>query len=448
MERVHTRPSNTLLVAVTAVTSFAVGALLVEGSRLGRGWEASVAVLAVLAVAAAWWDERLGLACFVLSFASIVDPDFRVHVGSLWVPLPALMAGLLCARELVRRWQEDTSFFAAVPLVPLGVLLGGFLLSGFAVRDPSAYASELVKWSAHIFVFVTMILVLRRPVWIFAVLDGLSLVIAGLAVFGLYRVFQGYSYYVDIFAGIATRNAGGLYMTAVLPVVYASIIGTSGVNRAARLGLFAVLLTGLVFTYTRAAWIATTLGFLFVAGRRPRDYAFVALAIAALVLLVPPEVRERFQTIFVAVDYGSGSPLASSTIGREYLLRTGLAMVRGHWLLGVGLGNYLDNYAQYVVPGCVPFPTLPHNSYVLLWAEGGVVSLLGFFWLYGGQLRAVWLAHRACTGRERLVLRGLLGTLLALAVESALSNDLNIIIMWTLLGIASALAADARRTAL
>jgi O-antigen ligase len=125
---------------------------------------------------------------------------------------------------------------------------------------------------------------------------------------------------------------------------------------------------------------------------------------------------------------------------REHLMRTGLQMLRHNWLLGVGLGNYWDNYSRYAVPGSPLVPNTPHNFWILLWAEGGLLSVVSFAWFYAGRIRAVWVAQRHAVREARSTLLGFAGSLVALLVESQFSNDLNLLVTWTLLGAAAALA--------
>jgi O-antigen ligase/polysaccharide polymerase Wzy-like membrane protein len=442
------RLDGTGFLALSALVAAAAGAVLVQGAAAGQSLVAATGVIGVMCLFLGWKDERLLIGLFVLSFLTVSHPDLRLKAGGLWIPIPAFLAGVLCARELIVHFRlKGSGPWPQLPLLPLLLLAAGFIASGFTVVDASAYASEIVKWAAHLMVFVTMTLALRRERWVYAFADGLTVVVAALAAYGLFRVFTGRSYDIDVFEGVASRSAAAFYITATLPIVYARLVGSRGAERGARSALFTVLLTAQVFTYTRAAWIASTCGLLFVAGRRLRAYLWVALALAVLVWAVPQEVRDRFQTIFTPVDYGVDARLGSSTVVREHLLRTGIEMVRGNWLLGVGLGNYWDNYARYAVPGSPLVPNTPHNFWILLWAEAGVLSVVTFAWFYAGRFREVWSAQRRTTGKAKATLLGFAGCFVALVVESQFSNDLNLLVTWTLLGAGTALAQRVRRPA-
>jgi O-antigen ligase len=440
MERAVNRRTDAMVLTAAALTACVAGLILVEGDRAGYGWEAAAALIIVAAIVLAWADERIGIALFGLSFLGVSNPMLRLEVGGLLIPPPALIAGLLLARELVRRVSGSALRRAPLPLSALLVLVTALVASGLVVVEAPEYLSNLVKWGAHILVFVAMVLVLRESRWIYALTDGLGIVVAAFTAYGLYRVFTGASYYIDVFEGVATRTTASFYLTALLPLVYARVVGASGVERIIRGGLFALLAVGQVFTYTRGGWIASTCGLLFVSGRRVRAYLLFVLVLMLLIVTVPQEVRDRFMSIFIVTDYGVDSQFTSSTVMRAYLLKTGLNVVRNNWLLGVGLGNYFQHYYAYAVPGSPAEAHSPHNFYVYLWAEGGIASVLSFLWFYGGRVRLIWRARRLVSGSDHLALLGFVGSLVAIAVEALAEDDLNLILTWTLLGIGTALA--------
>ncbi|MFI5394716.1 MAG: O-antigen ligase family protein [Candidatus Binatia bacterium] len=440
MERALDQRRDAVFLVATALAACLAGAVLAEGERLGYGWQAAAGLLAAMAVGLAWADERIGLALFGLSFLGVFHGALRLKVGDLWIPPPALIGGVLLTRVLVQGWSSSSWRRPPLPVASLFVLVTGLLASGLAALEAEPYASSLVKWGGHILVFAAVVTVFRKTSWIYNLTDGLSVVVAAFAVYGLYRVFTGASYYIDVFDDVATRAAASFYLTALLPLVYARLLAASGFSRVARAALLVLLGIAQVFTYNRAGWIASTSGLLFVTGRRVRWYVLLVLAAVLLVAMVPEEVRNRFLSIFIVTDFGVASPFASSTVGRGYLLRTGLHMVRSNWLLGVGLGNYLGHYYVYAVPGTPVAPHIPHNFYVYLWAEAGVVSLVGFLWFYGSRMRMLWQVRRRVSGTDRLTVVGFVASFLAMAIEAGAEDDLNLILVWTLLGMGTALA--------
>jgi len=438
------RRGEAVLLMGAAAVSVLAGLILMRGAAAGLEWVAAAAVIGAVLVVFAMADERVAVVLFGLSFLTVGNPDLRLKVGPLWIPLPAFAAGLICARELVRRCTTG-SVPLFMPTIQLLGLFVAFGLSGFVAVNPTLYLAELVKWSAHVLVFVSMVMVLQRSQLVYLLLDLLTVTVGLLAAYGLYRVFSGQAYALDIFAGVGTRSAASLYITAVLPLVYGRILDSSGFRLAGRATLLTLLGTALVFTYTRAGWVGSTCGLLVVAGRRWRAYVYIVLALATLILLAPQGVRDRFLSIFIVADYGADSQYESSTVLRQHLLRSGIRMAKDNWLIGVGLGSYWGNYYHYTVPGSQSWANTPHNFFVLLLAETGILGLLSFLWLFASRMWIVWKEYQVASGEARASLRALLGSFVAMAVEASFEDDLNVIIMWTLLGIGTALVTALKR---
>jgi O-antigen ligase len=56
-------------------------------------------------------------------------------------------------------------------------------------------------------------------------------------------------------------------------------------------------------------------------------------------------------------------------------------MIKNHWLIGIGPGNYQEKYLDYqkyyppYLEWAVPHP---HNLYLAFWLYGGIAGLIGF----------------------------------------------------------------------
>lgn len=66
----------------------------------------------------------------------------------------------------------------------------------------------------------------------------------------------------------------------------------------------------------------------------------------------------------------------------EYWRATG-RLIGDHWLLGVGPGNYRQHYLQYKLPGSSEEILDPHNLFLDVWANGGLLALTGLIAVLG-----------------------------------------------------------------
>lgn len=142
----------------------------------------------------------------------------------------------------------------------------------------------------------------------------------------------------------------------------------------------------------------------------------LALALAAMtavvtaLVLIPGPFQQR-------VGLASGeqaSSLASqyarvSNAARLEMYRTTLAIVLEHPLLGVGTGGYPKAYAERMKDAKDPSSRNPHNEYLLIAVQTGLVGLAAMLWLFYVQWR---LAARLPALEARLA-RGLVLAMVA-----------------------------------
>jgi len=105
-----------------------------------------------------------------------------------------------------------------------------------------------------------------------------------------------------------------------------------------------------------------------------------ALACCGIVLVASPHVRDRVGqaiTDIRTVDQGDGG---GSLQQRIVMWRTTLRMIQDRPVLGVGTGAFLDGYRPFVPPdGWQHFESSdPHNQYLKILGEQGVVGLAAF----------------------------------------------------------------------
>ena len=184
-------------------------------------------------------------------------------------------------------------------------------------------------------------------------------------------------------------NALALYLER--PLVLAAVLALALAGRNRWLwAIPAVISAGaLVLTYSRGALLSVLLTTL-LAGWLTRRYrltlAFTAisiLAITGLILAAP----ERFLSLF---EGGSGSL-------RLQIWSASLAMIRDYPVFGVGLDQFLYQYApRYVAPEAWPerFTSHPHNLLFDAWLRLGLMGITLFICVAVALLRCLADARR------------------------------------------------------
>jgi O-antigen ligase len=234
----------------------------------------------------------------------------------------------------------------------------------------------------------------------------------------------------------AKTAAGYLSVTlmSILTTVFFLSIGLS-MSRGALIGMFAGLMF-LAMVDRRTRWLVFTCGFIF------------------LIIFIPKIVQERNYTVFPTTvsplaspsltpstlplgsspDSSLSSPpvsqavsvdVASTSIwqgtGRETFWSDALKIIRDNPLIGTGLNTYTQAIKHYV-----PFwQNYPHNCYLQMAAEIGIIGVVFFLWFV---LSLIGLVLDSLKKNREDQFRGLLtafaASFVGLLVESTLDTTL------------------------
>ncbi|MDX6528206.1 MAG: hypothetical protein QOH41_496 [Blastocatellia bacterium] len=162
-------------------------------------------------------------------------------------------------------------------------------------------------------------------------------------------------------------NDMALHLVTILPISVALMLGAKGAIRKLLYGTCsAVMISAIVLSYSRGAFIGMLIAFLFIAwklGRRRRlEIVFAVLGFAGVVvLLAPDKYGSRLLSIFVPSLDAEGSADAR----RGELFRSIYVALR-HPLLGIGMGNYQPEMSYRGL--------VTHNSYTQVAAEMGMMA--------------------------------------------------------------------------
>ena len=207
----------------------------------------------------------------------------------------------------------------------------------------------------------------------------------GLAAVQMEKVFET-SYTPRLSGPVNEPNVWGLVLVAVIPLVIYRIFH----ERLTLVKFLCVAILGLLLviifnTYSRGAYV----GLVIIIGLIMLEKRLKALAVfggfglfVILILVLPSKYLERFQTLtLLSPTSQNGIYQDSSFRGRGSEVLTGLRMFYEHPLLGVGAGNYNNNYQQYAQLIGIEYRNEerePHSLYVQLLAETGILGTIAF----------------------------------------------------------------------
>ncbi len=152
---------------------------------------------------------------------------------------------------------------------------------------------------------------------------------------------------------------------------------------AGTLLLAAILFSGLVFTFSRSAWLGVVMAlfFLFLSLRRRKEgkkerelgviFAFLLVVGMGLFLLVPETIAPRFESEALSRERSISDRIASFVDAKS--------LVASHPVFGVGIGGFTASVIQGGDPARPIWSIQPaHNVFLLVFAELGIIGL-GFF---------------------------------------------------------------------
>lgn len=143
-------------------------------------------------------------------------------------------------------------------------------------------------------------------------------------------------------------------------------------------------------------------------------FGWRGMVAAVIVLTLTFSAAYRVSTSFrdrvdlVATGVAQWTPQAATYDGvteRMELFYHTIGIIQDHPLMGVGTGGFTQAYAVRVQKVGQPVPTHPHNQYLLVMVQVGIIGLGLLLWLFVQQWRSTALTGDAVSG---LLARGLM----------------------------------------
>jgi len=346
-------------------------AAFVFASPMGKGFEVPLALMTFGGIALMFKDGR----------AILRHPSMRwllLLFACIWLPLVTALPDAIT-------FEPAASTALAFVRFPLAGVFALYALRGETARS-------------KLFIAITLIM----SFWI---ADALLQAAIGHDVFG-YKPAGGR------ITGPFSKLTMGLIVAMLAPVSFETIrriaVRSSGWYWLALLPYTAVIL----LSGSRAAWgmyAAGMVGFAVYAyfttpkrqlGRAILIVLLCVASVGALIATYPP-LQNKLQ-VTAGLFSGNYEEMDDATSLRLPIWKTGIKIVKDHWLNGIGARGFRYIYPQYAAPDD-PFmklnptsgPTHPHQITLEILVETGVIGLLGFAAFLVLMLRRTWQAMRA-----------------------------------------------------
>jgi O-antigen ligase len=449
------------LAGLAEIAAFAAAAAV--GGFLAIQLAYRVSPLAPLIVAASL------VAAFLISRRPITGVYLGIGLIPLEVlPLPLGTVATLSPAEFAFAltgflWGMKRLALGQLPYVPspLGKPLLVLLLAlvpGLAVAQDSLPALKiLIMWS---FFFLLYQLVVaeaghRELRNILYALAGAGAVIGAVAMVGATGAEQ------EVSASAATNRAAGTFahpnnlatfLAMSLPASLALALRGPASARPAMLISFGLATAGLVASLSRGGLLAAAGALIVMVAWRPFRRIALALALVVLVVAVanpnPLGDSQALDPVAQRVESVSNAGRSDPRIG---LWRELPKLLGENWQFGVGANNFGLVAPRY---GLVERSTLEqfdhaHNIPLTIFAELGVLGLIGVAWLAIALVGVVWRALHQARAESQAIAFAAAGALFAVAIQGLVdytlrSNALAAVVL-TLMAVSVVLSRESTR---
>lgn len=367
------------------------------GSMMAAAAAGAVAGTGLVVLIAGGWVDGLLVAALGIPLPALVSTD-ELRIAAAAPVTAAVLAGWLLA---VRpRVADPAARFRAVRDVTL-LLLATFALATVFASSWSTSVRELINMTVLLVFFLCALDRLRDRAAadrLITALVALAAVCGGLAVLEMTGVLPGAfprwgTPFNRAALGFGQPNALGLFLALTAPLAVHAIGTRRGAARVAATGALIVIVAGVFATFSRGSWIALLAGALAMPLAGDRRLVMRVL-IGALV----------FGVLLDLVSGGMIRDTAQRTLTdwvveqRAALTLVGLLMWLAHPVVGVGPGGFAVELGTFgaQVPILWDYLPTPHNAYVQMGAEAGVIGLAAYVvFLVVCFRRLVWNANEA-----------------------------------------------------
>jgi O-antigen ligase len=287
-------------------------------------------------------------------------------------------------------------------LLYAAALVVAVILSPFKMHSLSAFKEE---WLLLIFFLIVNNVKEEGQVEkLLTILIGVSTLV------GLYAVWQHYSG-MDLYRGASLEPRGSVFLslgffshhltlggylmlTFLLALVLLLRAGRSGLPRI--IGICAPIVLGLalVFSYARSAWLGAVMGILAFGLLKGGKFALLMMlgicVLALLIYVIEPTSWDRVREINLSKDKPEST--------RIRLWQTSVAMIKKSPIWGVGLGGWGVLFDQYKVEGVYAATCHPHNDYLNVAVNTGLLGLLAYLSIWAAFLYSTVRSLREGTG--------------------------------------------------
>jgi putative inorganic carbon (hco3(-)) transporter len=324
----------------------------------------------------------------------------------------------VAARVQARDWRVPRSPVEIPAALLLIAGLIGVVVSPDHVGALGIYRAYFIEPIALFYVAIDL---MRTPQQIRVVLLGLAIGSTVFAIFNLGAWAQALLAHKTIETGNAPEawysspNAVAMFLEPPLAIASGFILyADDRRDRHVAIGCMVFLLPAVLATLSRAAWLTVAVLALVAVITLPQTRLKLAVLAAALIGAL---AMTRVPYVAIRLAHQLDPSKRDNTLeGRLRIWSDTWHMLKDHPLFGAGLRAYSRVMKPYVTGGREP-ELYPHDVYLAIWSELGLLGLVAFVALVGVLLWLAWRAYSLATGFYRPLTWGAAAAMVTIVVH-------------------------------
>lgn len=309
-----------------------------------------------------------------------------------------------------------------------------------------AFFGKTIEYALLYFIVVDTLNTKRRIKYaVIAIIISISTLVinAGFQYFNGFDLFRHFSIGEDhrLRASFPNANSMSGWLILVIPVLASVAFLKKGLRPFKKTSLMIISFLAiicLVLGYSRGALLGFLIACMFILTYyRKKALSLIVFLIITLLFVVLTPLKNMY---YLNVFSGPGSV---SVFIRIDLWKRILAMIADYPLLGSGLSTYVPIIGRYG-KDFYRDTSYPHNSYLHIAAETGLVGLFAFIWIFVTLFNTAYRTLRKTKAKseDNIELVGFLSGLTAFLVHSFFDTNLTSLLLVTPFWIVVALTAS------
>ena len=363
------------------------------------------------------WSLAITVAAMPSYVGRVGTRPFRTNV--LEVLILATIALYIAARR--KTWRTWRPVRTGLELPVAALLLAGLVSIAVSTDHLGALGFYRAYFIEPVVIFYIALDLMRKPEDVRTVLFGFAIGTTIFAILNLGAWMIALINHKDIDLGNAPEalytspNSVAVYLEPAVAVAAGfALYSDDRRDRTVALICLPFLLVSLIATLSRAGLLTlAVLGLVAVftmPQRRVKLALLGGLVVAGIGLLQIPFIINRLYKQF------DPSYPYNTFEGRLQIWHDTLLMLKDHPIFGAGLRAYSTVMTNYATPGHKP-ELYPHNLFLAMWAELGIVGLVSFAVLLVMLLWRGWSGWTRADGLARPLLWGTSASFIAITVH-------------------------------